>query len=310
MARAQRPGLRLRLIGASPDGDDRPWRRLADELGVADGVSIEPALDRAGVGAAMRRAGLFVHASPFETFGMVAAEALASGLPVVASPSGGVESIVGSDGTAGEATFRPEVLRLQVEASSGAPYVARQTIAAYAGLIGRDRARRPTAAGSVPAPVRRAIGAVVALHRSGAARVAALPDRARAGLTVVTNRAPARDLDASVARVVSPPAGASRSPSALARLGRSLTRRAAEPTPDGGRAAPEIAAIRSVAGAADAPDPAWIVAADADDVGPIVDAVGVGALAPGSIRWLADRSDELAHEPLGAAPEPREPRRA
>ena len=41
----------------------------------------------------------------------------------------------------------------------------------------------------------------------------------------------------------------------------------------------------------------WLVAADADDVEPIVRAVGAAVLAPGSIRWLADRNDELAAEP-------------
>ena len=331
LARARRPWLRLRLIGASPDGDDGPWQRLADELGVADAVSIEPALDRAGVAAAMRRAGLFVHPSPFETFGMVAAEALASGLPVVASPSGGVEAIVGADGTTGEiaaslepadlggaivaaldrrSTFDPEALRTLVEERYGASRVARETLAAYEDLLGRDRQPRPEAAGPVPAPVRRGIAAVVALHRSGAVRVAALPEGARAGLTVVTNRAPASDLGTSVARVVTPAAVVAGSSSALGRLGRSLMRRVGESQPGGDRVTGEIAAIRSVAGASDASDPAWIVAADADDVERIVDAVGIAALAPGSIRWLADRSDELADEPVASAREPFEPRGA
>ena len=49
----------------------------------------------------MRRATPFVHPSPHETFGVVAAEALASGLPVAARPSGGVDEIVGRDGRFG-----------------------------------------------------------------------------------------------------------------------------------------------------------------------------------------------------------------
>jgi hypothetical protein len=183
-------------------------------------------------------------------------------------------------------------------------------LAAYEDLLGRERQPRPEAAGPAPATVRRGISAVVALHRSGAARVALLPEGARAGLTVVTNRAPADDLGASVARVVTPAAVVAGSSSTLGRLGRSLMRRVGESPPDGRRSALETAAIRSVAGASDGPDPAWIVAADADDVEPIVDAVGNAALAPGSIRWLADRSDELADEPVASAREPFEPRGA
>jgi glycosyltransferase involved in cell wall biosynthesis len=320
LARAQRPDLRLRLIGASPDGDDRPWLRLADELGVADGVSIEPALDRAGVAGAMRRASLFVHPSPFETFGMVAAEALASGLPVAASPSGGVDAIVGSDGVAGQiaasldaedlaaaiaaaldrrGAFRPDALRARVGERYGASLVAAQTVAAYEELLGRDR---PPAPAQAPSPdprldsgPKRAIAAVVALHRSGVSRVAALPEPARAGLTVVTNRAPARDLQDSVARVVIPVAPDGPTPALLGRLGRSIGRPAGGPPPDGGQAAAETQAIQSAA-AVPAVD-SWRVAADADDVEPIVRAVGAAVLAPGSIRWLADRNDELAAEP-------------
>ncbi len=102
IARRDRPGLHLRVIGrASPD-DLAAARRLASRHGIAEAVGFEPPADRAVVSAAMRRAGLFVHPSPFETFGIVAAEALATGLPIAATPSGGVEEILGSDGSLGE----------------------------------------------------------------------------------------------------------------------------------------------------------------------------------------------------------------
>ena len=47
--------------------------------------------------AAMSRASVFVHASRYETFGVVAAEALAAGMPIVATASGGVSEILGDD---------------------------------------------------------------------------------------------------------------------------------------------------------------------------------------------------------------------
>jgi glycosyltransferase involved in cell wall biosynthesis len=103
IAREQLPGLHLRLVGRSPDqAGDTPWRDLAELVGLGDAVAFEPPTDRAGVAAAMRRAGIFVHPSPYETFGMVAAEALASGLPVAARRSGGVEEILAGEDVGAE----------------------------------------------------------------------------------------------------------------------------------------------------------------------------------------------------------------
>ncbi|HET9614939.1 MAG TPA: glycosyltransferase, partial [Candidatus Limnocylindrales bacterium] len=95
--RAERPDAALRLIGDPGTGsdDDAAWRRLAAELGVGSDVRFEGPTDRSGVAAAMARADLFVHPSPRETFGVVAVEALAAGLPVVAADSGGVTEVLG-----------------------------------------------------------------------------------------------------------------------------------------------------------------------------------------------------------------------
>ncbi len=102
IVRRTRPGLRLRLMGKSGPDDAETWRRLALGIGLGDSVRFETPADRAAVATAMGHAGLFVHPSPFETFGIVAAEALATGLPVATAPSGGVEEIVGTDGSLGE----------------------------------------------------------------------------------------------------------------------------------------------------------------------------------------------------------------
>lgn len=95
--RRARPTVRLTMIGRSPtDEEEADWHRLADELGVAAAVSFEPPTDnRAGIAQAMERAGLFVHASRIEMMGIVAVEALAAGLPVVAVDSGGVTEVLG-----------------------------------------------------------------------------------------------------------------------------------------------------------------------------------------------------------------------
>lgn len=98
IVRAARPAVRLRLIGRSTTTEEEAgWHTLAAELGIADAVSFEPPADRAGVAAAMEHAALFVHPSRIETMGIVAVEALAAGLPVVAVDSGGVTEVLGDD---------------------------------------------------------------------------------------------------------------------------------------------------------------------------------------------------------------------
>jgi glycogen(starch) synthase len=156
--RAVRADATLRLIGRAPTGEDESrWRAMAGELGIGDALAFEPDTDRAGVAEAMRRAALFVHPSRRETFGVVAVEALASGLPVVATRSGGVDEILGSDpGAFGalvqvddveglaasilevlgrSATFDPAVLRASVEGRFAADAVARRLLHLYAEVL-------------------------------------------------------------------------------------------------------------------------------------------------------------------------------
>jgi glycosyltransferase involved in cell wall biosynthesis len=100
--RSEQPGLHLRLVGSAPGPEEEArLQALAAALGIGDVVAFDPATDRSGVATAMARAAIFVHPSPHETFGVVAAEALAAGMPVAATPSGGVEGIIGDDGTCG-----------------------------------------------------------------------------------------------------------------------------------------------------------------------------------------------------------------
>ncbi|HSL32412.1 MAG TPA: glycosyltransferase, partial [Candidatus Limnocylindrales bacterium] len=154
VARAQRPTVTLRLVGRSPDdATETVWLDLVRSLGLEGAVAFDEAVDRAGIAAAMRRASLFVHPSPRETFGVVAVEALASGLPVVAADSGGVTEILGADPAAlgaivpaddpealGNAiaaalerreTFEPAALRAAVERRFRADFVAERLVVAY-----------------------------------------------------------------------------------------------------------------------------------------------------------------------------------
>ena len=190
IARSEWPDLRLRMIGpARGEGEDDRLRALARELGVADAISLEPPADRIGVAAAMARAAVFVHPSPSETFGVVAVEALASGLPVAAAPSGGVDEILGTSGVFGE-----------VAGSAGAAELADAILRTLARRMAFDPARlRAHAESRYAAPA--VAGRILDLYRSllqdepvaGAATAtrAVMPDRAvLPDMAVVLHRLP------------------------------------------------------------------------------------------------------------------------
>lgn len=225
-ARDRRPSIRLRLLGRSPDvPTEARWLDLVDELGLVGIVTFEDPVDRAGIAAAMRRASLFVHPSPRETFGVVAVEALASGLPVVATDSGGVTEILGRDPEAlgaivpiddpaalGAAivevlerrgAFEPEALRAAVERRFGALYVAERLLVVYREALGAQAAADHPAA-SVPTAGVPQLGrtVVVALDRARAAlRLRPLPDGLRARIDLVTSSEPL-DIDLPIVRSV------------------------------------------------------------------------------------------------------------
>jgi glycosyltransferase involved in cell wall biosynthesis len=92
---AVRPGARLVIVGEGPD--EPALRTLAHECGVAERVEFTGALSPAGVRERMWQANAFVLASAFETFGVVLVEALATGIPIISTRSGGAEDIVEPD---------------------------------------------------------------------------------------------------------------------------------------------------------------------------------------------------------------------
>ena len=362
LARGHRPGLHLRLVGRAPDdATEMRWRALAAELGLGEAIVFDPPADRAGVGAAMRRAGIFVHPSPSETFGMVAAEALASGLPVAARRSGGVEEVLGGQDVGAElaagddaadladAILRlrsrlPEVdpagLRAVIVGRYAAPLVAdaildqaRSAAAEMrtAGLGSAATARSPEAPGDaasaagderadVAAPGAAAV-LVVGLRRATAVkRIAALPGGQVGRLTVVTEvDSPARrvqlpgtgrwievDADEEYAARLAALGGlpdprrttAQRLLTAVVHPGRARRRKRLLEERPGMRAAAERRAVLAAWSALLEDQPRErpvIVALGAEDVLAAADALAAGApLAPGGLRWLADRWDAAA----------------
>ena len=240
--RRSRPAARLRLIGTAPGGDE-PFRAMAAALGIADSVAFEGPTDRAGIAAAMRAASLFVHPSPAETFGVVAAEALSTGLPVVSADSGGVTELLGpGEGPLGiiverrspealargilaaldhQAAFDPAVLRRSITERFDAHVVGTRLSDLYdearAAFDYPERGRRPPDPdGSLPGRV-----LIVGLDRGRALpRVAGLPGvasepgpRGPTRIELVTTRphdatAAARAAAAAAAHAAPPPAAA------------------------------------------------------------------------------------------------------
>lgn len=84
--------VEFQIVGDGPDGPT--LRQRARDLGVDDRVRWFGQMDRHSLPALFQAASAYVLPSRHETFGMVCAEAIACGCPVVATRCGGPESIV------------------------------------------------------------------------------------------------------------------------------------------------------------------------------------------------------------------------
>ncbi|MGA8846377.1 MAG: D-inositol-3-phosphate glycosyltransferase [Nocardioides sp.] len=136
----QQPELRSRLVvpivgGPSGSGLERPagLASLAAELGVADVVRFVPPVDQSELARWMAAATLVAVPSYNESFGLVAAEAQACGVPVVAAAVGGLTTVV-RDGHSG----------LLIDS-----HQPRDWAAALARVIGDDELRTRLAAGAL-----------------------------------------------------------------------------------------------------------------------------------------------------------------
>jgi glycosyltransferase involved in cell wall biosynthesis len=91
----RRSALTLDLIGEGPQTPE--LQRLISELGLAKRVRVLGAMEPVQVAAALRASDLFVLPSRNETLGASVIEALATGVPVVATKVGGVPEVVGPE---------------------------------------------------------------------------------------------------------------------------------------------------------------------------------------------------------------------
>jgi len=332
----RRPGLRLRMIGGERAAGDRArLEDLAAGLGVASSVSFDGWQAREAVASALARAGVFVHPSPSETFGVAAAEAILTGLLVASRQSGGVPWVIEQSGGYGSVADGDDAAAYAraIEASLGGGLpidaatarkrlvdtvgegsVARQAIELYEREIARARG---TGAPNVTPPDEGAVAGdlgppptdvraptpdalpriLVATGREQAWQlVSALPVELAARLVLVTpapigdpvaGAEPPRIIRIVEAEPVPPPKPRPRGRSPLARLRRAVFRPA--PTADDVLYAAIVAAVRgTIRGRGRGP--IEVVAIDAPAAA-FVARLGErrATLAPGSLRWLADR---------------------
>lgn len=87
-----KPGARLCVIGDGPN--KRQLSALALDLGMDQSVEFIGVKTRSEVAKLLAKSDVFLLTSLFETFGVVAIEAQAMGLPVVSTPCGGVSDII------------------------------------------------------------------------------------------------------------------------------------------------------------------------------------------------------------------------
>lgn len=158
---AREPGATLTMVGSG--AREGRLRARGVELGLGDRLRILPPVAPESVDALMQRHDLLVHASKFETFGMTVVEAVAAGLPVLATRSQGArETLTGIESAAGalmEVSKDPQVIvdaywelraragdldlpaaRDALEKRYGAEAVSRQLLDAYRGTTAPETA--------------------------------------------------------------------------------------------------------------------------------------------------------------------------
>lgn len=99
-AQVRDTGARLQIVGGENPALERQLRTLARDLAIDDRVEFLGPLPSAEAMAVLDRADIFVSSTEYEPFGIVFVEAMALGLPIVATCVGGVPDVV-PDGDAG-----------------------------------------------------------------------------------------------------------------------------------------------------------------------------------------------------------------
>lgn len=169
-ARLEAPDLRLIITGGDEYSRDElgKLQALAEKLGVHDRVTFLPPMPQEELPLYYSAADLFVLPSHYESFGMVALEALACGTPVVATPVGDLGRIIrrGVTGYIAADNSPDELARKIGLALGGGGFASPERIHASVARYGWDRIAR-----EVVTEVERLTGLRPAAHHTEKARV-------------------------------------------------------------------------------------------------------------------------------------------
>jgi glycosyltransferase involved in cell wall biosynthesis len=154
----ERPGAVLELVGETDaDPDYAAQVRAAVETAPPGSIAVSGRVDDLELGAAYASADLFVLPSRYEGYGIVYAEALASGLPVIACGVGPVPELVGREAAVliepdnvddlcaaldlllGDSVLRARMSSAAIRRASGLPRWA-DTVAGFEAVL-RDTSR-------------------------------------------------------------------------------------------------------------------------------------------------------------------------
>ncbi len=86
--------ISLRIVGKGAPNYELSLRELAQRLGVSERVEFRGGVPPSQIAEEYRTADIFVLASYFEAFGIVLVEAMAAGVPIVATNGGGIPYVV------------------------------------------------------------------------------------------------------------------------------------------------------------------------------------------------------------------------
>jgi glycosyltransferase involved in cell wall biosynthesis len=135
---ARPPGWDLRFIGSDPEGHASRLRDAIDSRRLGETVSIQPAIDHASLLHLLHQLDLLILPSHSENFGLVAAEALAAGVPVITTTATPWQAVVHercgwwvSDTTAGLAAAVREACGLPADDLAGMGARGRSWVAEF-----------------------------------------------------------------------------------------------------------------------------------------------------------------------------------